>query len=138
MKAATTNLFFVPLLLLNSIMFVKSFTQIARQSSSMISKSTAASIQRTSAVSYTQQQLTSPLTTRYMSSPSEEQTSVVDTCREKIVKALETDDVKVLGTYLLCCAIYCNENVLMCLTFSVHISAVLMHAHQPRTNRGIR
>ena len=99
MKAATTNLFFVPLLLLNSIMFVKSFTQIARRSSSsIISKS--ASIQRTSAVSYTQQQLTSPLTTRYMSSPSEEQTSVVDTCREKIVKALETDDVKVLGTYL--------------------------------------
>ena len=81
-------------------MFVKSFTQIARQSSSMISKSTAASIQRTSAVSYTQQQtsLLSPLSTRYMSSPSEEQTSVVDTCREKIVKALETDDVKVLGT----------------------------------------
>jgi len=33
-----------------------------------------------------------------MSSPSEEQTSVVDTCREKIAKALETDDVKVLGT----------------------------------------
>ena len=60
-------------------------------------------MQRTSAaVSYTQQQSTlSPLTTHYMSSsPSEEQTSVVDTCREKIVKALETDDVKVLGTYL--------------------------------------
>jgi len=86
-------------------MFVKSFTQIARQSSSMISKSTAASIQRTTAVSYTQQQLASPLTTRYMSSPSEEQTSVVDTCREKIVKALETDDVKVLGTHL-CYVIY--------------------------------
>jgi len=80
-------------------MFVKSFTQIARQSSSMISKSTAASIQRGAAVSYPQQtSLLSPLTTRYMSSPSEEQTSVVDTCREKIVKALETDDVKVLGT----------------------------------------
>ena len=105
MKAATTNLFFVPLLLLlNSIMFVKSFTQIARQSSSMISKSTAASIQRTSAVSYTQQQSTlSPLTTHYMSSsPSEEQTSVVDTCREKIVKALETDDIKVLGMSYRC------------------------------------
>jgi len=76
-------------------MFVKSFTQ---QVARLISKS--ASIQRTPAVTYTQQQtssLTTPLTTRYMSSPSEEQTSVVDTCREKIVKALETDDVKVLG-----------------------------------------
>ena len=79
-------------------MFVKSFTNIIarRSSSSIISKSV--SVQRTTAVSYTQQQSSSPLTTRYMSSPSEEQTSVVDTCREKIVKALETDDVKVLGT----------------------------------------
>jgi len=67
-------------------------------------------MQRTSAVSYTQQtSLLSPLTTRYMSSPSEEQTSVVDTCREKIAKALETDDVKVLGAYLQCCAIYCKS-----------------------------
>jgi len=86
-------------------MFVKSFTQIARRSSSsIISKS--ASIQRSAAVSYTQQtSLSTPLTTRYMSSPSEEQTSVVDTCREKIAKALETDDVKVLGTLLQLCDI---------------------------------
>ena len=95
-------------------MFVKSFTQqvARRSSSSIITKS--ASIQRTAAVSYTQQQSTSlstPLTTRYMSSsPSEEQTSVVDTCREKIAKALETDDVKVLGTlfYVVVCYIYCK------------------------------
>ena len=81
-------------------MFVKSLTNIVtrRSSSSIISKS--ASIQRTAAVSYSQQQSTSlstPLATRYMSSPGEEQTSVVDTCRENIAKELETDDVKVLG-----------------------------------------
>ena len=101
MKAAATNLLFLPLLLLNSIMFVKSFTNIVARRSSLSIIYKSASVQRTSAVSYIQQQSTSlstPLTTRYMSSPSEEQTSVVDTCREKIVKALETDDVKVLGT----------------------------------------
>ena len=92
-------------------MFVKSFTQMARRSSSsIITKSV--SIQRTSAVSYTQQSTSlSPLTTRYMSSPSEEQTSVVDTCREKIVKALETDDVKVLGTYRCMCDVLCIAKV---------------------------
>ena len=37
------------------------------------------------------------------STPSEEQTSVVDTCRAKIAKALETEDVKVLGTLYINC-----------------------------------
>ena len=120
MKAAATNLLFLPLLLLNSIMFVKSFTSIVarRSSSSIISKS--ASIQRSATVSYAQQtSLLSPLTTRFMSSPSEEQTSVVDTCREKIVKALETDDVKVLGTYLCIYDISIAMKCMICLTFNI-------------------
>ena len=80
-------------------MFVRPFTQIARSGITRLSVTTAASsIQQTAALSYVQQSQSSILTTRFMSStPSEEQTSVVDTCRAKIVKALETDDVKVLG-----------------------------------------
>ena len=47
------------------------------------------------------------------STPSEEQTSVVDTCRAKIVKALETEDVKVLGTLYINCMYL--SNVSLCL-----------------------
>ena len=80
-------------------MFARPFTQIARSGITRLSLTTeASSIQRTAALGYVQQSPASILTTRFMSStPSEEQTSVVDTCRAKIVKALETDDVKVLG-----------------------------------------
>ncbi|KAL7523982.1 hypothetical protein ACHAXR_000390, partial [Thalassiosira sp. AJA248-18] len=43
----------------------------------------------------------SSLTTSWMSSspPGDGETSVVETCREKIAVALETDDVKVIGAY---------------------------------------
>lgn len=54
--------------------------------------------QRTSIISGSVQQSGGATARQWMSSsPSEEQTSVVDTCRSKIVKALETEDVKVLG-----------------------------------------
>jgi len=36
---------------------------------------------------------------RSMSTTEGDETSIVDTCKEKIVKALETDDVKVTGAY---------------------------------------
>ena len=83
-------------------MFVRPFTQIARSGITRLSVTSAASsIHRTSTLGYLQSQSSaSILTTRFMSStPSEEQTSVVDTCRAKIAKALETEDVKVLGTF---------------------------------------
>ncbi|KAL9187176.1 hypothetical protein ACHAXT_010896 [Thalassiosira profunda] len=37
--------------------------------------------------------------TRWMSSPTDAETSVVETCRSKIAAALETEDVKVVGAY---------------------------------------
>jgi len=42
---------------------------------------------------------------------------------KKIVKSLENDDDKVLGTLLryVWCVIYCNEKLTMCLTFPVDI-----------------
>ena len=87
-------------------MFVKSFTHIITRSNNinrLASMSSAgASIQqqqqRTSIISGSVQQSGGATARQWMSSsPSEEQTSVVDTCRSKIVKALETEDVKVLG-----------------------------------------
>mmetsp|Transcript_19254 Transcript_19254/g.29205 ORF Transcript_19254/g.29205 Transcript_19254/m.29205 type:complete len:179 (-) Transcript_19254:70-606(-) len=43
---------------------------------------------------------TTTTTSRWMSTPgSEDGPSVVETCREKICVALETDDVKVIGAY---------------------------------------
>ena len=86
-------------------MFVKSFTHIITRSSninrllaSMSSAGASIQQQRTSIISGSVQQSGGATARQWMSSsPSEEQTSVVDTCRSKIVKALETEDVKVLG-----------------------------------------
>ena len=49
------------------------------------------------------------------STPSEEQTSVVDTCRAKIAKALETEDVKVLGTLYINCMYPSNVSMICAL-----------------------
>ena len=105
---------FLLLLLLNSIMFVRPFTQIARSGITRLSVTSAASssIQRTATLGYVQSQSSASITTRFMSStPSEEQTSVVDTCRAKIAKALETEDVKVLGTLYINCMYLSNVSV---------------------------
>merc|ERR1719203_1575772 len=56
----------------------------------------------TPAVSHRRRQQQTPhsRTRHWLSSaPTEGETSVVDTCREKIATALETDDVKVIGAY---------------------------------------
>ena len=95
-------------------MFVRPFTQIARSGiRSYSSLTSSSSIQRKSTLGYVQSQSSaSILTTRFMSStPSEEQTSVVDTCRAKIVKALETEDVKVLGALYINCMYLSNVSV---------------------------
>ncbi|KAL3791699.1 hypothetical protein HJC23_003956 [Cyclotella cryptica] len=39
------------------------------------------------------------LSTRWMSTPAGADTSIVETCRQKIAAALETEDVKVTGAY---------------------------------------
>ena len=41
------------------------------------------------------------VTARWMSTPAEADTSIVETCRSKIAAALETEDVKVTGKSML-------------------------------------
>mmetsp|Transcript_13910 Transcript_13910/g.30326 ORF Transcript_13910/g.30326 Transcript_13910/m.30326 type:complete len:156 (-) Transcript_13910:2538-3005(-) len=100
MMKSITNLL-LSLLLLNSIMFVKSFTNIARTTiKSSVALQPRAAVAVASTTSNAAARLSSPsLTCRWMSSPNEGEISIVDTCREKIVAALETDDVMVMGAY---------------------------------------